>query len=153
MSQTDFDAAKAHGFFSVDCFNNTWGLIDKVDRTPEEDEQMLLLAMASLWHWTQRDDRTDTNLSVGYWQVSRVHALRGHASEASRYGQLALDTAQRGEADAFTFGYAYEALARAASIGGDAEQKTTYLAEAQAAADRVEDEEAKSWLLDDLKTI
>jgi len=153
MSQPEFDVTQAHKFFSADCFNNTWGLIDKANRTPEEDEQMLLLAMASVWHWTQRKDHTPANLSVGFWQVSRVHALRGHADEACRYGQLALDSAQGGNADAFTHGYAYEALARAESMAGNAAKTAEYLALAQQQADRVEDEEAKSWLLDDLKTI
>jgi len=153
MGSPEFDKAKAHGFFSADCFNNTWGLIDKADRTPEENEQMLLLAMASLWHWTQREDHTLSNLSVGYWQVARVHAILGRPDEARRYGQLALDAAQRGEADAFTLGYAYEALARAESVAGDAAKAAEYVEKAKKSADEVADEESRSWLLDDLKTI
>lgn len=153
MSGSELDKSQAHKFFSADCFNNTWGLIDKADRTPEEDEQMLLLAMASLWHWTQREDHTLSNLSVGYWQVSRVHALRGHANEARRYGQLALDAGTRGEADAFTLGYAYEALARAEGVAGSNAKKAEYLEKARNAADEVTDEESKGWLLADLETI
>ena len=153
MTEPGFDVAQAHKFFSADCFNNTWGLIDKANRTPEEDEQMLLLAMASVWHWTKREDHTPTNLSVGFWQVSRVHALRRNPDEARRYGLLALESAKQGEADAFTLGYAYEALARAESVAGNAKKTAEYLSDAQQAADQVEDQEAKSWLLDDLKTI
>jgi len=153
MGSPEFDRARAHGFFSADCFNKTWGLIDKADRTPEENEQMLLLAMASLWHWTQRDDHTLSNLSVGCWQVSRVHAILGRADEARRYGRLAFDAAQGGEADAFTLGYAYEALARAESVAGDAAKAAEYVEKAREAADEVADEESKMWLLDDLRTI
>ena len=50
----DFDSAKAHQFFSAHCFNSAWELIDKPERTPEENEQMIQRTMASLWHWTQR---------------------------------------------------------------------------------------------------
>lgn len=153
MGTPEIDKAQAHTFFSADCFNNTWTLIDKADRTPEEDEQMLLSAMASLWHWTNREDHTDGNLSVGYWQVSRVHALRGNAAEARRYGQLALAAAERGNTDAFTVGYAYEALARAESVAGDAEKARTHLSKARKAADEIQDTDSKTWLLDDLKTI
>ena len=153
MTDPAFDIAKAHQYFSADCFNRTWGFIDKADRTPEEAEQMLLLALASLWHWTQREDRTDQNLSVGYWLVSRAQALCGRGEEARRYGQLALEAAQQGDADAFTSGYAYEALARAASISGTSDKMGEYLLLARKAADQVGDEESKSWLLDDLKTI
>jgi len=153
MGTPEFDQAKAHGFFSADCFNNAWGLIDKDDRTPDEDEQMLLLAMASLWHWTQRGDHTPGNLSVGCWQVSRVHALLGRADEARRYGALALDAGRRGEADAFTIGYAYEALARAESVAGNEAKASEYLTEARKAADEVTDKESRTWLVDDLETI
>jgi hypothetical protein len=73
----DFDADQAHRHFSASCFNLAWELIDKPDRTAEDDEQMVRLAQASLWHWTQRSDCTDKNLSIGYWQVSRVCALLG----------------------------------------------------------------------------
>jgi len=153
MTDTGFDAARAHAFFAADCFNNTWGLIDKPDRTPEEDERMLELAMASVWHWTKREDVTPNNMAVGYWQVSRVHALLGRANEATRYGQLSLAKAEEGGDDPFTIGYAYEALARAASIAGRGEQRDEYLAQAHKAAEGVEDAESKQWLFDDLKTI
>jgi len=153
MGEKTFDGTEAHKFFAVDCFNNAWGLIDKADRTPEENEQMLQLAMASTWHWSQREDVTPSNMAVGYWQVSRVHALLGRADEARRYGQLSLDAAVGGAADAFTRGYAYEALARAESVAGDPAKTNEYLTEARAAAEEVTDEESKKWLLDDLETI
>jgi len=153
MGTPGFDLSEAHEHFSADCFNNTWGLIDKPDRSKEEDEQMLLLAMSSVWHWTQREDHTSSNLSVGFWQVSRVHALLERGDEARRYGQMALEAGERGGSDPFTIGYAFEALARAEAVAGDKTQMAEYLTEAMKAAERVEDEEPKSWLLDDLKTI
>jgi len=153
MDTPGFDAAAAHRFFSADCFNGTWGLIDQADRSAEEDEAMLLSAMASVWHWTKREDHTPSNLSVGFWQVSRVHALLNRADEARRYGRLALDAAERGNADSFTLGYAHEALARAESIAGNEAKKDEHLAAARQAADEVADEESKQWLLDDLATI
>ena len=55
---TGFDIEHAHKYFSVNCFNLTWELIDKPDRTPKDNEQMVRLAQASLWHWTQRPDCT-----------------------------------------------------------------------------------------------
>ena len=73
---SDFDPAKAHNF-SAHCFNIEWELIDKPERTPAENEQMILYALASLWHWTQRPDCSTTNLSIGYWQAARVYALAG----------------------------------------------------------------------------
>jgi hypothetical protein len=79
---TDVNEAGAHRFFSAQCFNRAWDLIRKPDRTDLENEQMLLLSQASLWHWTQRSDCTPRHLSIGYWQLSRVQALLGQAENA-----------------------------------------------------------------------
>jgi hypothetical protein len=57
--KSEFDRTAAHRYFSANCFNKAWTLIDKEDRTPEEDQQMIRLNQASIWHWTQREDCTD----------------------------------------------------------------------------------------------
>jgi hypothetical protein len=149
----DFDLSAAHKHFSVHCFNRAWDLIDKPHRTPEEDAEMLHLSVASLWHWTQRADCTKTNLSVSYWQVSRAYALVGRAEEARRYGQLCLDVSQGDEVLPFYRGYAYEALARAESVAGNAEKRAAYVAAARQEAAIMSDPEAQQLLLDDLATI
>jgi hypothetical protein len=78
MAETpSFDLEVAHRFFAPHCFNSAWNLIDKPSRSAEEDDAMLQLAMASLWHWGQRTDVTPRDISVGAWQVARVHALAG----------------------------------------------------------------------------
>ena len=135
----DFDTASAHRYFSAHCFNSAWDLIDNADRTPEEDQQMIDLVRASIWHWTQRDDCTDQNLSVGYWQASRVYALVGQADNARRYGKMSLDKSEGGEP--FYTGYAYEALARAESVAGNKDKAEEYLGKARAFAEKVTAEE------------
>jgi len=61
----DFDMPAAHKYFAAQCFNAAWDLIEKPDRTPEEDEQMIQLTQTSNWHWTQRDDYTRKYASIG----------------------------------------------------------------------------------------
>jgi hypothetical protein len=148
-----FDAAMAHRFFSADCFNRTWGLLDKSARSPEEDQEMIQLAVASLWHWNQRPDRTGTNLSVGYWLASRVYSVLGRVDEARRYAALSLEAARGGEISPFYHGYAYEALARAESAAGDRRKMSEFLAEARRIAVDVADEEERKALLSDLENI
>ncbi len=147
----DFDIADAHRYFSAHCFNQTWGLIEKNDRTPEEDRQMLLLCQASLWHWTQRDDCTDQNLSVGHWQVARVYALLGQADNARTQGQLCLEFGA--EEPPFYRAYAYEALARAELVAGDKAKMAEYRAKARELTETVTDPEEKKFLLTDLDTL
>jgi hypothetical protein len=151
--EPDFDVAKAHEHFSVTCFNKAWELIEKPDRTPEEDEDMVRTSLASHWHWTQREDCTATNASVGYWQTSRIYAILGSADNARRYGHLCLETAKDKEALPFCLGYAYEALARAELVARDRKKMEEYLQEARTAADNIPNADAKKRLLDDLATI
>jgi hypothetical protein len=149
----DFDLQSAHKYFSAHCFNKTWDLIDKPQRSPTEDEQMLQLTLASLWHWTQRVDCTPLNMAIGYWQVSRVYALLGQADHARRYGQLSLDACGIANASPFYFGFAYEALARAEKTAGDSEATGAYLQQAREYAEKVSDQEERQMLLKDLATL
>jgi tetratricopeptide (TPR) repeat protein len=146
-----FDVQKAHRYFSADCFNKAWALIEKAKRTPEEDEQMIRLNQTSLWHWTQRDDCRNTNMSIGYWQASRIYAILGRPEEAKRYGRLCLEHSRH--ESPFLLGYAYEALARAEKAGGNISKVQEYFAEALRLADGVLDVEDRKLLLSDLETV
>jgi hypothetical protein len=145
--QADFDLAAAHRFFAVECFNRAWELMDKAERTPEEDEQMIRLSLASHWHWTQRADCTQENVSVAHWQTSRIYTMLGQTENARRYARLCLEASRDDSLPPFCLGYAYEALARAESLAGDQTQMREYLREAQRVT------ETKQMLFADLGTI
>ena len=149
----DIEIESAHKYFSVKCFNSAWDLIDKEDRTAEEDEEMIRLSMTSCWHWMQRPDFTEVNRSIGYWQISRIYATLGQADNARRYGQLCLDAAQVEDIPPFYLGYAYEALARAEKAAGNQEKMDEYLGEARHTAGMVEEDDERKLLMDDLDTI
>jgi hypothetical protein len=149
----DFDLSKAHKYFSASCFNSAWDLINKPDRTTAEDEQMLRTSMASAWHWTQREDSTPTNLSIAYWQISRVYTLMRQVENARRYGQMCLYVSLKNNVEPVFLGFAYEALARTEMIAGNRTNMENYLEEARRAAALVTDEEDKQQLLADLETI
>ena len=149
----NFDLQAAHKFFSANCFNQAWDLIDKPERTLDEDEQMIRLGLASLYHWTQRPDCTAKNLSIGYWQISRIYSLATRLQDAILYGKLCLKVSQEAELPPFYLGYAYEALARAEAKGGNKARMNDYLAQANQFAQQVSDLESKEALLNDLDTI
>lgn len=153
VKKSDFDIVASHKYFSADCFNRAWDYIDKPVRSRSEEDMMLQLSLASLWHWTQREDRTPTNLSVGYWQVSRVYALLRQANNARHYGELCLDASQKEGVLPFYLGYAYEALARAESVAGNKAEMEAFLVQSNQVADRLPDPQAKKQLLEDLATI
>ncbi|HMS00500.1 MAG TPA: hypothetical protein PKE62_14705 [Anaerolineales bacterium] len=148
---TPFDVTAAHKYFSAENFNRTWELIEKSKRTDEENLAMLHTAIASLWHWSQREDVSAKKLSIGYWQVSRVCNLIQQPSLARTYGLQALKHAA--SLDPFYKGYAYETLARAEMQSGNRVIMLEYLNKARGFAQQVIKDEDKKLILQDLETI
>src|SRR5262245_36048726 len=136
--QPTFNLNEAHIYFSTELFTTTWEYIEQADeRSADEDMTMLHIAIASLWHWTQREDVTAENLSVGYWQVSRVYNLIKQPHNARTYGLLALKQAE-GLAPFFK-AYAYETLARAEMQCGNRVIMMVYLEKANELSKQIED--------------
>lgn len=146
-----FDPAAGHRFFSADCFNRAWTYIEKADRSADDDQAMLLLASASLWHWTQRADCTDLNLSIGHWQLSRVLALLHRAEEAMQHALKSLEYAKN--AKPFFKASAHEAAARAAKVMNDQARLQEHLRAARTLAEAVEDAEEAGMLKSDLAAL
>jgi hypothetical protein len=149
----EIDVDAAHRHFSAACFNHAWDLIEKAGRTPEEDEEMIELALVAHWHWSQRKDCTAVNHSIAYWQISRVYAILRQGGNALRYSQLCLDVSQSGSVPPFYLGYANESRARAESVLGNQAEAKKYLQEARRLAALVVDPEEQKQLLADLDTI
>ena len=148
-----FDLKEAHNHFSTCCFNRAWELIDQAHRSPAQDYEMIRLSLASTWHWTQREDCTNKNYSIGYWQTSRIYSILGQADNARRYGKLCLDVSQEADVPPFFLGYAYEALARAEAVAGNQAALQQHLQQARETAEKVSDPEEKQLLLDDLEAL
>jgi hypothetical protein len=150
---SDIEISAAHRFFSADCFNRAWDLIDKTERSAEEGELMLELCLSSIWHWRQREDFTATNLSIGYWQAARVYTLLSQLENARRYGMLCLEVSQVDGIAPFYCGYAYEALARVEAKAGNPAKANEYLQQARRMAAQVTNLQDKQQLEDDLDSI
>lgn len=139
-----------HEAFSGGCFNKCWTLIEKADRSPEDVEDMLLLAQASLWHWKQRNDCKPMNLSVAYWQLSRVYALADHYCQARLFGDKCLEVSEGNKIPPFYIGYAYEALARAEVLNKDFEAARNCIENAEKELAEVTDKDEKDFLKTDI---
>jgi hypothetical protein len=151
MTKVDVDLSAAHIHFSAWCFNQAWNLIEKSDRTEADDRLMVAMSQASIFHWLSRPDCTDRNLSIGYWQASRIQALLGNAAEAKRHAQTCLGYSAALEP--FYLGYAYEALARAAGLAKDSSARANYLSRAEAMAAQVSKAADRQLLMADLKQL
>lgn len=150
-SSEPIDKPAAHKHFATACFNEAWDLIDKKDRTESDNEQMIALNQASIYHWTQLPDCDDQRLSIGYWQASRIRALVGHAAEALRLARVCLSYSEN--LSPFYLGYAYEAMARASRLLGDEPAHALHLETARTLALKITDPDERSMLDTDLQTL
>lgn len=152
--QPEFDVQAAHRWFAVTCFNSTWDLIEKENRSAEDDREMVRRAATSHWHWTQREDYTPKNASIAHWLLSRVYALVGEADLAAKHGQASLDAiANADDVDDFFRAYAHEGMARAAHVAGDIEERDHHIARVRSYLDMIDEENNRKALLDDLATL
>lgn len=97
-------------------FNETWDLIDKPDRTREEDALMLHKAHASCLLW--RRANSPVNDARGEWQVSRVYSLLGMGEPALLHGAYSLKLCLENGIGGFDLAFGYEAVARAQKLLG-----------------------------------
>ncbi len=153
MSHAVLDDALVHRRFAAECFNHAWTLLDKTPRSTAEEEELVHCAHASAWHWSRRADETPSNRAIAAWQLARVYAAVGRADEARRYGGQSLDICRESSLDAFLTAYAFEALARAEAVAGNAASRDRWLNEARELANAVADADGRRQLQNDLDTI
>lgn len=149
--EKDFDEAAGHRKFSVDAYNGAWALLDKAERTPEDDDEMVHMAHASRWHWARFGK--PENLVRGEWQISRVYAVLGRAEPALDHARRCLEIAQANGVGDFDLAFAYEAMARSYAVAGEAARRDEYAALAKKAADDIEDKKTRDYFLSELGNI
>ena len=132
-------------------FNETWDLLEKPERTPEDDTRMIHATHASRCLWEAVGDAS--NLAIGEWQISRVYSVLQRAELAARHGQLSLDHSGEAGQRPFLMGYAHEALCRAALTSGERDAAGSELSKATAWLGAVTDEEERGLLSADLEQL
>ncbi len=140
-----------HKACAIQCFNGTWDLLDKPDRTREEDMLMLHTAHASRFHWSYCG--THVNLLRGEWQVSRVCSELKLGESALLHGQYCYDLCIEHDVKGFDLAFAYEALARAYAVLGDESKKSEMIQKGLEAAEGVPDKDDKDYCIKELNSI
>ena len=108
---------KMHRQLGADLFNATWDLLDKPDRSSDEDEIMIHAAHASAHHWRQVGG--PLNFERSNWQISRVYSLLNRPEAALYHARLCLETCLEEGIGDFDLAFAYEAMARAFGLDLD----------------------------------
>lgn len=131
-------------------FNETWRLIEKPDRTAEENILMIHSAHASRYHWQSVGD--SSHKAIGEWQISRVYSLLRLSDPALYHARVCLEICETQSFSPFLTGCAHEAMARALSFN----DKTSARLHHQMASELamlVQDPEDRGILECDLKSI
>ena len=138
---------------AVDLFNRAWQLMLLPERTPEQDDELLHTAYASRHHWAEVG--TVANAARGEWQLSRAYTFLGRAEPARHHAQrcLACCESDPGALEDWDLPYAYEALARAELVAGNADEARRLAAKARELGERVADAEDREHLAADLATL
>ena len=137
-----------HRRLGVDLFNEVWRLVE----SREDDDRMLHAAHASRYHWGEAEECEAANLARGEWQVSRVYSVLGRAEPAIWHAQRCLEHCEQAGIGDWDLAYAYEALARATALAGDA-QAADWKAKARLAGDEIADAEDREHFDEDFGTL
>ena len=93
------------------------------------------------------------NHARGEWQISRVYATVGRAEPAIYHAERCLEICERHGIGDFDLAYAYEALARAHGVAGDADTAARFEREARGAAKLVAEQDDREHVFSDLETL
>jgi hypothetical protein len=140
-----------HRQLAVDLFNRVWALLQSDERTPEQADELVHAAHASAYHWRQIG--APENFARSEWQCSRVYAVLGRPEPALRHARRCLELCEEHGIGDWDLGFAYEALARAHAVAGDAPDTARWLARAQEQAGHVAEADDREHLLAELGTI
>jgi hypothetical protein len=152
MSTQDTSAQQEwHRKFAADTFNLVWDLLDKEERTAEEDDKMLHAAHASRFHWGEIG--TPLEFERGEWQISRVYAVLGHPQPSIYHAQRCLAICKEHGIGDFDLAFAYEALARAYAVSGELEKSQEYIKLAEQAGEQIEEQENRTYFFSELRTV
>jgi hypothetical protein len=144
---------KLHEKLAKACFNKTWDLLDKSDRTVEEDNEMIHTVHASRYHWgvlVANGQGTALNLQRGEWQITRVYTVLERVEPALYHANLCLKLTRDNDIGDFDLGFAYEAIARASALAGNKKDKEKYLKLAKEAGEKIKDKGDRDYFFEDL---
>ena len=140
-----------HKRTAITLFNLVWSLLDKKDRTKQEDDKMVHAVHASRFHWGEIG--TPVEFERGEWQISRVYSVLNRPQSALYHAERCLEICKEHNIGDFDIAFAYEAMARAHAVAGDKSDCEKYIKLAKEAGEQIKKKEDKDLFFNDLKTV
>jgi hypothetical protein len=138
-----YSLAQAHKYFAITYNQEAWQLLDKADRSREDDEKMIYAVHASCRHWLEAGGAV--NHQRGEWMIARALAETGAGLAALRHAERCLELTRihKEQVKDFDWAYAYEAVARAHLVLKHKSVARVFWQLAKEAGEKIADEEDK----------
>jgi len=145
-------SGKNHHYLGIEMNIQTWNLLQKQNRSEEDNIRMINFALASQYHWYKSPDWKPVNAQRGFWLISHVFAVIGMGEDALKYAEKCFELTQEQSLKDFDLAYSYEALYRAYFCLNNKEETEKYRKMAQNAAEQIQNEEDKNLFMSDLNS-
>jgi hypothetical protein len=149
MPEEKFTLEEAHRRFAKSFNAKVWELLARSPRDAAEDEELLLAAQASLYHWQQLG--TVLNIQRGHWLLSHVYSVQHEPAGSMKHATrcIELTKAHMSEMKDFDIAYAFEAMARTYALLGDRMNGKEYYDLALRVGQAIKDPEDKQIFMGD----
>jgi hypothetical protein len=136
-----------HRRLAVELNQLVWRLLEKPERSVEEDDTMLHAAHASAYHWQPVPANVPAR---GHWLIARVHVMLNQSQPALYHARRSLELCEDRACEDFDWAYAYEGMARANAAGGQTEEAREFRRRAREAGEAIRGEEDRNLFFSDL---
>ena len=150
QKERTFSEKDAHTHFAKRLFNYTWDLMEKQERTREENELMVHSAHSSAYHWLQVG--SPVNFQRSAWQLARVYTILGDKEKSLYYAQRCYEMTREQDLKDFDLAFAYEAMARAYALNANKNEYTNFKALAMEAGEAIDEKEDRDVFFKDINS-
>ena len=147
---TDTEPQSWHRHFAIASNNRAWDLA-AVERTPQEELEMINAAHASSWHCSVVG--TELHVMRSKMLLARVHTLAGHGPYAFALAREVRDYFLFRESPDWELAFVHSIYAHAAQVVGDAEGHRLAYEKAVAALAAVRGEEDRALVRETLDRV
>jgi tetratricopeptide (TPR) repeat protein len=147
--EAQYSLEQAHLHFAKSFNNEVWSLLEKENRSRDQDDRMLAAAFASYYHWLQVGQ--PVNRQRGEYMIARVYLELGNAQEALAHAQRCLELTEqfKDQMEDFDLAFALEMFARTHAAAHQAQVASEYHRLAKQAGEKIVDEEDRKIFFED----
>jgi len=127
-----------HRDMGASTFNRSWEILFKEDRNRQDEDYLINLVHASLFHWRQGGE--PVNILRGEWMIAHVYTLLKHKEASLYHAENVLRIADEIKAADWDLAYSYEAMARVMALQGNKAEFEKYHSLALEAGEKIAEE-------------